>query len=311
MVNIKRYSSDDKDTWNRFVKESRNGIFLFDRNYMDYHADRFADHSLLFYKGDELLCILPASESNGTLSSHAGLTYGGFLTHPRATASFLLSGFTALRNYLLEAQVKTLIYKTIPYIFATQPAQEDLYILFRNDASMFRRDISSVIDLTQKPLYTKGTKYNLSKARKNNLQIIASKDFDLFMQIEEELLMLKYNIRPTHSASEMKLLADLFPDNIRLFLVYKDSVCLGGTILFITDRVVHTQYIGITDNGKEVGALDVLTNHLLNTFNKTHKYFSFGISTEDGGLKLNEGLIRNKESFGARAVTNDFYRIQL
>lgn len=298
-------------TWNKFIKESRNGIFLFDRNYMEYHADRFTDHSLLFYNHDELLCVLPASEREGTLNSHAGLTYGGFVTHSRATASFMLAAFEALKAYLADAKIHTLIYKAIPYIFYRLPSQEDLYVLFRNGASLFRRDISSVIDLKQKPAYTKGTKYNISKARKQQLQITESRDFESFMKIEEELLWTKYKVRPTHTATEITMLADLFPDNIKLFSVCKDMRCLGGTILYITDQVVHTQYIGITDEGKEIGALDALTDYLIIHFATSHNYFSFGISTEQGGTVLNEGLIRNKESFGARAITNDFYTITL
>lgn len=299
------------DTWNLFIRESKNGTFMFDRHYMDYHADRFTDHSLLFYNQDELLCVLPASENEGTLSSHAGLTFGGFITHTRATASFLLTAFSSLKTYLANAGIHTLIYKAIPYIYFRLPAQEDLYVLFRNGASLFRRDISSVIDLKHKPAYTKGTKYNISKARKHQLQIIESRDFESFMKIEEELLWKKYKVRPTHSADEITRLAGLFPDNIRLFMACKEMRCLGGTILYITGQVVHTQYIGITDEGKEIGALDVLTDYLINHFAASHSYFSFGISTEQGGTVLNEGLIRNKESFGARAITNDFYSIQL
>ncbi|MCW3078447.1 MAG: hypothetical protein JWO32_3056 [Bacteroidetes bacterium] len=311
MINIKRYKADMFETWNGFVRESRNGMFLFDRNYMEYHADRFTDHSLLFFKNDELLSLLPASETEGILTSHAGLTYGGFITHPRVTASFLMESFEKLKDYLKEAHVHTFVYKTIPYIFYRLPAQEDLYVLFRNSASLFRRDISSVIDLKQKPGYTKGTKYNISKARKHLLQVKESTDYESFMKIEAELLWLKYRAKPTHSSAEIIMLANRFPNNIRLFLVYKDTSCLGGTILYITDQVVHTQYIAITDEGKEVGALDMLTDHLISIFTSTHNYFSFGISTEKAGTVLNEGLIKNKESFGARAITNDFYSIQL
>jgi hypothetical protein len=299
------------DTWNNFIRDSKNGIFLFDRNYMDYHADRFADHSLLFYNQEELLCVLPASESNNILSSHAGLTFGGFITHPRVTTSFLLSACESLKKYLNQVGIHSLIYKAIPYVYYRLPAQEDLYVLFRNNALLFRRDVSSVIDLTQKRQYTKGTKYNISKARKHQLQFKESKDFKNFMKIEEDLLMLKYNTKPTHSTEEILLLSERFPQNIKLYLVYKEETCLGGTILYIFDQVVHTQYIGITDEGKEIGALDMLVDHLLNIFEKSHKYFSFGISTEENGSVLNHGLIKNKESFGARAITNDFYRIEL
>lgn len=311
MISLVKYTAQHFEVWNQFNKGSKNGLFLFDRNYMDYHADRFMDQSLLFYKAEELLAIFPASLKDEVISSHGGLTYGGLVLHPRATSDFVMSAFDAMLNHFRKEGVSSLVYKVIPYIFHRQPAQEDLYALFRSNALLVRRDISSVIDLRKKPTYTKGTKYNISKARKSNLQIVESIEFDLFMRIEEDLLMRKYQTKPTHSSAEISLLASRFPDNIQLVLVYNSTTCLGGTILFITESVVHTQYIGITDEGKEVGALDILTDHLIKKFSSTHMYFSFGISTEKDGTVLNEGLIKNKESFGARAITNDFYRINL
>jgi hypothetical protein len=310
-VRIERYQPHHKDIWNGFVREAKNGLFLFDRDYMEYHADRFRDHSLLFFKEDELMCVLPASEQEERMTAHGGLTYGGMVMGKRASAGFVLESMSQLVSYLEKGGFREFIYKAIPHIYHTLPAQEDLYALFRVGAVLYRRDISSVIDLSQKISYTKGTKSNLGKARKSNLRIEQSGDYRKFMEIEEELLRTKYNTKPTHTAEELLLLAERFPQNIKLYLVYQGDACLGGTITYETDQVIHTQYIGITDEGKEVGALDMLTDQILQSVQGKKKYFSFGISTVEEGRVLNEGLIRNKESFGARAIVHDFYKIQL
>jgi hypothetical protein len=308
-LQIKRYGAESALIWNTFVREARNGSFLFDRGYMNYHADRFQDHSLLFYYKDELLAVLPANESNGTLNSHGGLSFGGFLLHKRASTTFVLSAFEELINYSRTQGFSTLIYKSIPYIYHQLPSSEDLYALFRQHAVLYRRDVNSVIDIKNRPPYTKGTKYNLSKARKNKLQVARSYDFKGFMEIEEAILAAKYGLKPTHTAAEISLLAERFPDNIKLYSVSKEDAVLGGTIIYETNGVVHTQYIGITDEGKEMGALDIAIDHLLQQYASTHTYFSFGVSTEKDGTYLNEGLVRNKESFGARAVVHDFYKL--
>lgn len=311
MIVIKRYSSNLREIWNDFIRKSKNGTFLFDRNYMEYHSDRFEDFSLLFYLDEELLCVLPASVNQGVITSHGGLTYGGFILSNRTSVYHLLQIFEELLPYLKGEKLQRFIYKAIPYVYYKTPSQEDLYVLFRNNAMLWKRDLSSVIDFSNLLSYTKGTKYNLSKARKSQLTIKESGDFDTFMKIEEELLLKKYKAKPTHTRNEIQALAHLFPVNIKLYLVYKQSVCLGGTILYIANSVVHTQYIGITDEGKKLGALDYLMDYLFSQYKETHKYFSFGISTEENGHVLNQGLVRNKESFGARAVTNDFYYILL
>ena len=77
MVEIARYTPDKAAEWDDFVGKSKNATFLFHRGYMDYHADRFADFSLMFYYKGRLCALLPANDDgNGSLCSHRGLTYG-------------------------------------------------------------------------------------------------------------------------------------------------------------------------------------------------------------------------------------------
>lgn len=310
MITLKRYTPDQQPVWDAFVKSAKNGLFLLERAYMDYHSDRFTDHSLLGYNGDELIAVLPANEtSTGELWSHQGLTYGGFISGKRMTAGAMLGLFDALKTHCTEAGIRTVYYKAIPYCYHQLPAGEDLYALFRNDATLYRRDASSLLYTAHNPGYGKGTKASLSKGRKAGLQVGVSTDYDAFMAIEEEILRTRYNTRPTHSRSEIRLLAGRFPDNIKLYTVHEGDTLLGGTITFSTPQVMHTQYIAIGEAGRTVGALDTLVDYLLRQEVGERPYFSFGTSTEDGGRYLNEGLMRNKESFGARTITLDFYKL--
>lgn len=119
MITVKRYTPENHQTWNEFVKQSRQGTFLFDRNYMDYHQDRFHDHSLMIYYKDKLYALLPANEvvsasgnkvgsdsdieiSLKELVSHQGLTYGGLLTCNKMTAALTCETFEAIGNYLKQ-----------------------------------------------------------------------------------------------------------------------------------------------------------------------------------------------------------------
>lgn len=311
MLEIKRYNEEYRNVWDQFIETSKNGFFMFKRGYMDYHQDRFIDHSLMFYKNDQLIAVLPSNQVENQLHSHGGLTFGGLIAGNKMDAVTAIEVFQSLIDYATTQQFEHIIYKSIPYIYHVLPSQEDLYALFRVNANLFRRDIGSVIDLSTSYSFTKGTKSNLSKARKNNIRVEPSSDFKVFMQIEEQLLKKKYGVAPTHTLEEVELLASRFSKEIQLYLAYKEKECLGGVITFETSTVVHTQYIGITDEGKETGALDAIINFLLNNIKVTIRYFSFGSSTTDGGRKLNEGLIRSKESFGARAIALDFYKIDI
>src|SRR2546423_15660713 len=78
LCEVQRYSARLKAAWDEFVAKAKNSTFLFRRDYMEYHADSFSDHSLMLYEGSKLVAVLPANlYGDGTLVSHQGLTYGG------------------------------------------------------------------------------------------------------------------------------------------------------------------------------------------------------------------------------------------
>ena len=103
----------------------------------------------------------------------------------------------------------------------------------------------------------------------------------------------------------------LFPNDIRLFVAKADDRIVAGTLVYETSQVAHAQYIAASKEGRAVGALDGLFCYLINEVFAEKKYFDFGISTEQGGRYLNEGLAFQKEGFGARAVVYDTYLIKL
>ena len=97
---IIRYSAGDKERWDRFVRRSKNGTFLMQRDYMDYHADRFQDCSLMIFCNRKLTALLPGNLSGSCFYSHQGLTYGGMLLSPSITLQQVESVFHAALDYL-------------------------------------------------------------------------------------------------------------------------------------------------------------------------------------------------------------------
>src|SRR5207248_2928991 len=138
-----------------------------------------------------------------------------------------------------------------------------------------------------------------------------SDDFDAFMSLESETLESRHGVSPTHTANEMQMLASRFRENIRLFCVRDAGRMIAGTIIYETPTVAHAQYIGATDEGRKLHALDALLNELITDVFADKRWFDFGISTSPPGHVLNEGLSRNKETFGARAVVYDWYELDL
>jgi hypothetical protein len=298
--------------WDDFVGAAKNGHFLFYREYMDYHADRFPDASLMFYdERDRLIGLLPATVREETLSSHAGLSFGGVISARSMKVELMLELFAAMCARLRERGIREIIYKPVPHIYHQLAAEEDLYALFRLGGRLIRRDVSATIDRHARLPFSKGRNWALKQAARNDLEVTQSIDFAAFMAIEEDLLHWKHDARPTHSAAEIAMLAGRFPDNIKLFAAGRGGQMLAGVVIYETARVAHTQYIGASEEGRKLGALDLIFQHLIHDRYAAKGYFDFGISTEDGGRHLNAGLIKNKESYGARATVFDWYSLDL
>ena len=307
---IVRYTAERQTEWDDFVDSSRNGTFLHKRGYMDYHAHRFADHSLMFYSGTGLAAVLPAHIKDDSLCSHNGLTYGGLLLNSATTTAEVLDIFSTMADYLKDTAVARIVYKPTPHIYHSYPCEEDLYALFRNGATLSERKVSSAIPL-RSPISISGRR-KLTEKTKSALHIVEDGDLAEFWKILNERLQDKYDTAPVHSIDEIALLKSRFPENIKLFCVTdNDGNILGGVVLFITDRVVHMQYSATTAEGRRISALDYLYEELINVRFKEKEFFDFGISVEDGGRYLNSGLIAYKERLGGRAVVYDTYIIEL
>ena len=300
------------DEWNLFVAASKNGTFLFDRRFMDYHNDRFCDHSLLVYRDQRLYALLPANQKDDTLVSHGGLTYGGLVTDSRCSAKGVLDAFTAINEYLRQQGFRHVVYKAVPWIYHQLPAEEDLYALTSVcHARLTIRDISSAIIGDRKMRFSESRKSGIRKAHRQGLTIAESTDFAAFWQILNENLTGKYGVRPVHSVAELELLHSRFPEKIRLYMVFDGETPVGGTLLFLTPQVLHTQYISANAFGKQHGAIDLLFDHLIDNTYKDYPYIDFGKSTVSDSADLNEQLIFQKEGFGARAVCYDTYEYDL
>jgi len=311
MITIARYSQADQQAWDSFVAAAKNAVFLFQRAYMEYHRDRFVDHSLLILQEDRLLAVLAANVKEDVLYSHGGLTFGGIVCDQRMKTSTMLEIFTALRGYLASQGIRKVVYKPVPHIYHMLPAEEDLYALFIHGARLMRRDVSSTIFMQERLSLGKGRKWSAKQAKKSGLEVKQTQDFLGFMAIEEENLRKKYGTKPTHSGPELALLAGRFPDNIKLFGSYRQDTLVGGMVVYESKRVAHAQYIAATDEGRDLRALDGIVDVLLTETYASKPYFDFGISTENQGRYLNAGLIANKEGHGGRAIAYDFYEMEI
>jgi hypothetical protein len=310
MIEITRYRAELALTWNKFVGGCKNSTFLHDRSYMDYHADRFEDFSLIAVEGGNWLAVLPANKSENSVVSHAGLTYGGLLCSAEVTTRQVLEVFDGILAQARMSGATSLIYKPVPTFYHTAPADEDRYAMFRLKGELFRCDPASVVELSNPAPIQQRRCRGAKKAAKLGVNIGESADVEGFWEMLAHNLQERFGIAPTHSVEELVLLTGRFPDKIKLYTASLKGHLCAGVMLYVTPTVAHAQYIASTDAGRDSGALDALFIWLLSRYAQK-RFFDFGISSMDGGRKLNTGLLEFKEGLGARTRVHEHFRIAL
>lgn len=314
---IIRYDAERRQEWDSFLTGARNATFLFERGYMDYHSDRFADHSLMAYRGEKLSAVLPACAIDGVLSSHAGLTYGGWvLPCDSIDAADEMRLWNAWIDYCRREGFKEIDYKPLPEIYANQPSEADRYLMFRFGGMLTEVNLSSCIDLRQPVKFNKLQMRHLKSAEKTGAEVWETTDVVGFMAMTASCLAERHSATPVHTVEEMILLRDRFPERIRFFVCGRAGEMEAGICLYLTDRVAHCQYIATTSSGREANLLTLLINRLLTDrdrlfANGARDYFDFGTSNEEHGRVLNEGLIRQKFALGGRPVVYERFRASL
>lgn len=308
MFEIRRYRPGDKPMWDRYVDKARNATFLFYRNYMDYHSDRFEDHSLLFFIGNRLHSILPANIVGTTLYSHQGLTYGGLLMDVDVTTTDVIQLFRELNTYLHNQGIQRMVYKPVPWIYHQLPSEEDLYPLYWVcKAQITQRDIGTTIFLQKNLRWRKDRRRRLRHAQEAGIEVVRTNDFAPFWHILNENLMARHQVHPVHTLKEIELLHARFPENIIQYNALLHGEVVAGMTFYLTRQVLHGQYCSSNNVGKEYGAVDAIHDYAIHHDFPHLPYADFGRSTEGDGSTLNEGLVTQKEGFGGRTICYDTY----
>ena len=308
---IRKYTSPDFLTWNSFIDQAKNATFLFHRDFMEYHHDRFEDYSLIVEDEKGWVAVLPANRVGNTIYSHQGLTYGGLVLKENVKLEKVIFIFKAVLQKLKEDGCNSLLIKELPFIYNTSFSDDWKYVMFLLEAKLRRRDTLAVIDLSQKRSLSNGRSEGVKRGIKSQLTVREEGFSAFWNSILIPNLLEKYGVKPVHSLTEIELLKLRFPSQIRQFNVYKKEEIVGGTTIFESKNVAHSQYISANSFKNEYGTLDFLHHYLITEVFNQKAYFDFGVSNEEGGKKLNGGLSYWKESFGAHTVTQDFYEIEV
>lgn len=311
------YRDKDAAAWDELIARAPMGTFLHTRRFLSYHGDRFEDVSLMIEdERGSLAALLPAAvdpTKADRVNSHPGSTYGGILHAGSVVGERAIAVLRAAVTHYGQLGFRCLRYKPVPHIYQRVPSQDDLYALFREDAKPYRFDLSAAIDLAARLPPSTRRRRGLRRAEASGLAVIAGHDrVSEFWPLLEENLVSRHGVRPVHSADEIMHLHSLFPDEIAFNFAEWNSRVVAGVVLFKLPTTTHMQYAAADAEGRRISALDSLLEHSIRAAGaEGRRYFSFGVSTEDEGRTLNDGLHRYKCEFGGSGVVHQFFDIEI
>ena len=254
-LTVRSYEPGHAEAWDELVSRSRNGTFLHTRRFLSYHGDRFADRSLILEdRRGHVRGVFPAAvgpDGQETIVSHPGLTYGGLVHDGSVLGMSMIAALQAIADHYQQLGYIRLRYKAVPAIYHSVPADDDLYALFRLGAIRYRSDLSAAIDIShrgkvsKRRIRSRKTSAAASVSISDNWNEVAG-----FWRILEANLAERHDTSPVHSLQEIKLLHDLFTEEILLITARIDGALVGGTVLFAAGPTLHMQYTATTLRGR-------------------------------------------------------------
>tara|TARA_A100001011_G_C14296805_1_gene838804 strand:+ start:704 stop:1636 length:933 start_codon:yes stop_codon:yes gene_type:complete len=310
MIEIKLFDDSCKNEWDEFIENSNVTSFLLKRDFIEYHKENYEENSLMVYKNEKLIYIIPACKIEKTFSSFHFLTYGGIiLSNDSYKFLDIEQSFREVIDYVKTTlNLKNITIKRIPFIYYKKPNEDDLYLMFKNDFKLIGRQLSSTFNLNDFNIPNK-KKYNYRKCINNGIELIECLDSKNLIDIMSYNLK-KYKKKPVHNYNQLNYLKSKFPNNIMFYEAKLNSEPLGGCIIFKVNRCIHIQYLCSTDLGRKKRVVDFIVNELVKIYSD-YEFLDYGISTENNGEFLNYTLLNAKRELGFDSICYDIYNKEL
>lgn len=310
---VQKYKESDYANWNAFIGQAKNATFLFHRDFMEYHKDRFDDFSVLIFDKEKLVAVLPANRVENEVFSHQGLTYGGLVYSRKINGEKVAELVDCLLSYFKDNNIESFYFKQIPFFYPSKGNAETEFFLLKKGGFLDRKEMNLAINLQMPLTISKSKLKHFRKMEGLDLQLVEETELDPFWELVlEPRLREKYDAKAIHTLQEITRLKTSFPQNIKQFSVYYDDAIVAGVTLFETETVVKSQYGATTKKGEELRALDFAFINLIEKYKREGKlFFDMGIVNDANEKGFHAGLLKQKEELGCTVYGQDFYKINL
>ncbi len=316
-IEIIEYSENYRNQWDEFVLNSNNGTMFHKQSFLDYHqAGKFDFYHLLFIQNGRIIGLLPGgiTDSGKVFWSPLGASYGGIVAED-VPFRLALQMIDTLLEFSYKKSISELYLIPPPIIYNKVFNQHFEYAMLYRRFDFEYHYISHAIDLSDGIYFDKfdiKTQRIINKILKDkNLTIRESKDFEAFYPI---LLKnkAKHKSKPTHSLNDLKVLNELIPEDLKLYMIYYGDTPIAGSLLFLTNpKVALCFYIMMEYDYKHLKPTFLgIQESCRWAYENGYQWLDIGVSqdtTSDDPMTPSDSLIYFKERFHARGLLRTTY----
>jgi len=315
------YTEDWKEKWDNFVLESNNGTMFHMQRFFDYHKPgKFSFNHLMFVENNKLVAVLPgAIVDNNIYESPIGASYGSIVTGD-VKFKDALEIVDTLIEYGKTNGIKEFLLTSAPSIYEKIPNQNLDFALLWRGFSYSLHYISSAIRLDPTTdIITRCSptiRRNIRKSLKNeNIRVEINDRYDEFYPILLDNKS-RHNVKPTHSLEDLYKLAELLPDNLKLFMVYLNNKPIAGSSMFFGNNQVAICFYNMLyyDFADYKPIQRVMYEVIKYSTEHGYNYVDIGVSQDtkaDNPMTPSMSLIEFKEKFDAKTTMRNTLQLKL
>lgn len=316
-LQVVRYNEEWKKRWDDFVLKSNNGTMFHLQQFLGYHENgKFPWHHLLFMDKKEIVAVLPAAAMGQTLESPIGASYGSFVTRDLDFTSALALVDT-FSDYCRDQGFERALLTPPPFIYQKTISQNIDYAFAYRGFTFDKHYISHAIQLGDENFVAKfqntARRYVHKYLREHTLRVEISEDYEAFYPI---LLKNKqrHGVKPTHTLEELLQLKKLLPYQLTLFLVYKGSKPIAGSLMFdCNSQVALCFYNMLLYEYEQFNPIHAVMYEVVKwATERGRTWVDIGVSQDthaENQMTPAMNLIRFKEKFNAHGILRStFYK---
>lgn len=319
-MEIINYTEEWKEKWDNFVLESNNGTMFHLQKFFDYHTPgKFNFNHLIFLDKGKIKALLPGAIINETFESPIGASYGSIVTKDVKFVE-AMEIVSTLLEWGEKNGIKEFTLTSAPMIYEKHPNQNLDFAMLWQGFKYSLHYISSAIKLDKNhdilERFSPTIRRNIRKTFTDfNLKVEINDRYDQFYPILLENKA-RHGVKPTHTYDDLIKLTQLLPDNLKLFMVYKDDKPIGGSLMFFANKTVAICFYNMLyyEFAHFKPIQRVMYEVVKYCTDNDYKYVDIGVSQDtkaENPMTPSMSLIDFKEKFDAKTIMRNTLHIKL